>query len=376
MNKHLKRIAASVSALCLAATFCSAISAGAVSLYPKTVMTKSATFWNKYANKNIKLEFSTSKEDYQDYLYEPGRGIKVVGTRSNGRYSIVADTNNVLRNYSGPSYEYQQAAQIALYNANKAYDYFKKLGYNYGDFSVAINNLKGNTVSDPDGELENAWLNNNVLVFGMGSENQSATDAVKFLGSATDVFTHEYMHLITGRELGWYSYDGKSVETKALMEAYSDIMAELADERGDWKVGATVFTNNNSTRNYCYRNLADPRNTKNPDSTTTTYQVNYGTWKKYSSHPNNPQPEYAGSTVVSHAAYLMHEMGYSNETLAKIWLKSLSKYDNVDTNNVTFTDCRNAFEEAAFEVLGQTGGRYYTAQVFELMTAFDEVGIY
>ena len=53
MNKHLKRIAASVSALCLAATFCSAISAGAVSLYPKTVMTKSATFWNKYANKNI-----------------------------------------------------------------------------------------------------------------------------------------------------------------------------------------------------------------------------------------------------------------------------------------------------------------------------------
>lgn len=375
MNKHLKRIAASVSALCLAATFCSAISAGAVSLYPKTVMTKSATFWNKYANKNIKLEFSTSKEDYQDYLYEPGRGIKVVSTKSGPMRTIEVNYNNVLGLYNG-SYDYWQAAQCALYNTTKAYDFFNSIGCKRGDITVAVNDLAGYTIHNTDGQRTNAWGQDGTLFFGMGSSDQSKADALKFLGSATDVVTHEYMHVITGDMLGWDSYDGKSLETCALMEAYSDIMAELADERGDWKVGATIFTNNNTSRDYSYRNLANPKNTKNPRTPGVTYQTNYGTWKKYSSRSDNPGADVAGSTVISHAAYLMHEMGYSNQTLGKIWLKSLSKYDNVDTNNVTFTDCRNAFEEAAFEVLGQTGGRYYTAQVFQLMTAFDEVGIY
>ncbi len=362
MNKHLKRLTASISALCMAATMCGAITASAATLYPKTVMTKTVTLWNKYANKNITLQCSTSKSDYQDYLYQPTRGIKVIDTVSTSRADF-AKVGDVLKLHND-NYEKAQATQIALYNANKAYDYFKNLGYTYGDFSVALANT----------ECDNAWLDtaNETLFFGTGSRSQSTANSVKFLGSATDVFTHEYMHLITYRTLGWDNND--SVETKALMEAYSDIMAELADERGDWKVGATVFTNNSSSKNYCYRNLADPKNTKNPDGSGTSYQIHYGTWQKYKGHASSPNPEYAGSTVISHAAYLMHEKGYSNQTLAKIWMKSLSKYDK--TSNFTFTDCREAFQEAAIEVLGQTGGRYYMTQVFDLMSAFDEVGVY
>lgn len=69
----------------------------------------------------------------------------------------------------------------------------------------------------------------------------------------------------------------------------------------------------------------------------------------------------------------MHEMGYSDQTLAKIWLRSITKMNT--GNNATFSDCREAFYEAAIEVLSQIGGRYYIAQVFQLMTAFDEVGV-
>ena len=90
--------------------------------------------------------------------------------------------------------------------------------------------------------------------------------------------------------------------------------------------------------------------------------------------PNYTNFAAVGSTVISHAAYLMHEKGYSDQALAKIWLKSISKYTT--GTNASFADCRQAFYEAAIEVLSQIGGRYYIAQVFDLMTAFDEVGVY
>ena len=80
-----------------------------------------------------------------------------------------------------------------------------------------------------------------------------------------------------------------------------------------------------------------------------------------------------GSTVISHAAYLMHEKGYTDQTLAKIWLRSITKIST--GNNATFADCRAAFSEAAVEVLSQIGGRYYIAQVFDLLECFDEVGV-
>ena len=162
MSKHLKKITASVSALCLAATFCSAISAGAVSLYPKTVMTKSMNTWNQYRNQTIRLEFSTSKEDYQDYLYEPSRGIKVVGTVSGPMRTIDVDYNNVLGLYSG-SYDYSQAAQCALYNTTKAYDFFNSIGCKRGDITVAINDIAGYTIGNTDGQRTNAWGKDNTL---------------------------------------------------------------------------------------------------------------------------------------------------------------------------------------------------------------------
>lgn len=382
MNKHLKRLTASLSALCLAATFCSAISASAVTLYPKTVMTKSSTMWNSYRNQNIKLDYCTSKSDGKDYLFEPGRGIKVVSTYQMYR-DIYVDQNDISLLYANKSYDYQQAAQCALYNTEKAYDFLKNAGYkpNGGDIFVAINDISTYSPNGNGGERENAWGKDNTIFLGMGSSNQNTESSVKFLGAATDTVTHEYMHLITGEKLGWDSYGtgSKYRERNALMEAYSDIMAELADERGDWKVGTTVFTKNSSrseNNKYSFRNLAVPGDTINPKTSGLKYYGDYYAWLRVCNiEPDSTLNAVCGSTVISHAAYLMHQKGYSNDVLAKIWMKSVDKFNKSKASTATFSDCRKAFNEAAIEVLSQTAGRYYNAQVLDLMSCFDEVGV-
>ena len=376
MKKHLKRIAASVSAICLAAAFCTSLTASAVSFSPNAVTSKRGTFWNQYWHNNygnIVLDYCRSNQDYQDYLYNPSRNIRAVST-SAGFHTVDINYNDVLRMY-GPNYQINQAGQCGLYNVEKAYDFLKNNGYTYSNpLYVAINDI-ATYQPGGDGERENAWAANNTIFLGMGSTNTTKESATTFNGSATDIVTHEFMHLVTGKEIGWTDYSLVSTETQALMEAYSDILAELADEQHDWKFGATLFINNTPAKDYCYRNLACPSATNNPHSPDEPYCTTYQEFMQFiADNPNYTNFAAVGSTVISHAAYLMHEKGYSDQALAKIWLKSISKYTT--GTNASFADCRQAFYEAAIEVLSQIGGRYYIAQVFDLMTAFDEVGVY
>ena len=378
MKKHLKRIAASVSALCLATAFCSSITASAaLGFWPKTVMTKSSYLWNHYRNQTIYLDYCTYKEDYQDYLYTPGRNIRAVGTYSTPNHSVEVNRDDVLKVYGSDYYE-SQAGQCGLYNAEKAYDFFQNNGYTLcTPVYVAINPHAPYVPGGGQTLRETAWGSGDTVFFGMGSTDLTKASAVTFLGSATDTVTHEMMHLVTDYELGWSSYGNNTPERNALMEAYSDILAELADENHDWKVGATVFINNSPSNNYCYRNIANPGATNNPIAPTEVYCSTYQEFTNLiNTNPNYSNFAAAGSTVISHAAYLMHDMGFTDQTLAKIWLKSLSKYNPATTANATFSDCRDAFFDAAVEVLSQTGNRYYLAQVFTLMEAFNEVGVY
>ena len=375
MKKHLKRIAASVSAICLAATFCTSLSASAVSFWPKTVMTKSSDMWNSYRSQTIHLDYCTSKEDYQDYLYNPGRDIRAVSTSSAPNHSITVNYSDVLGAYTG-SYDYWQAAQCGLYTVEKAFDFYQNIGYTRSGIYVAINDHSTYVPNGNGGERENCWASGNTIMFGLGSNDPTQPGAVRFLGTATDVATHEFTHIVTQDKVGWGSYS-LPTETAALMEAYSDIMAELADEKHDWKVGTSVLIQNGSNGSYySFRNLANPGQTHNPRTPGVTYYSNYNTWKNYcNTHPNANGNIAGGSTVISHAAYLMHDMGFTDATLAKIWLKSLDKYNSSTVSHATFQDCRSAFYDAAMEVLGQIGGRYYIAQVLTLMTAFDQVGV-
>ncbi|MBQ6039839.1 MAG: M4 family metallopeptidase [Oscillospiraceae bacterium] len=376
MKNRLKRIAASVSAICLAATFCTSLTASAVTLSPNTVTPKHGTFWNSYWHSNygnIVLDYCRSNQDHQDYLYTPGRNIRAVST-SSFHDIISANYNDVLRVY-GSDYQISQAGQCGLYNAEKAYDFLSTNGYTYTEpLYIAINDFITHSHTG-DGARENAWAADNTIFLGMGSTDTTKENATGFNGSATDIVTHELMHLVTGKEIGWIDYGAVSTETTALMEAYSDILAELADEQHDWKFGATLFLNNSPAKDYCYRNIACPSATNNPDAPNEHYCTTYQEFTYFMAvYPNYQNFAAAGSTVISHAAYLMHEKGYSDQTLAKIWLKSISKYTT--GTNAGFADCREAFFEAAVEVLSQIGGRYYIAQVFDLMSAFDEVGIY
>ena len=330
-------------------------------------------YWqNNYGN--IVLDYCRSKQDYQDYLYTPGRNIRAVST-SSGYRTVIVNYDDVLRMY-GSNYQISQAGQCGLYNTEKAYDFLSSNGYTYSDpLYVAVNDIATYTPGGGDGERENAWAANNTVFLGMGSRDTSKESAITFNGSATDIVTHELMHLVTGKELGWTDYSLVSTETTALMEAYSDILAELADEQHDWKVGATLFINNTPAKNYCYRNIACPSATNNPVTPDQPYCTTYQEFTYFiAGHPNYTNYAAVGSTVISHAAYLMHEKGYSDQTLAKIWLKSISKIST--GTNASFSDCRDAFYDAAVEVLSEIGGRYYIAQVFDLMTAFDEVGVF
>lgn len=378
MKKHLKRIAASVSAICLAASFCSSMTASAaLGFWPKTVMTQSANLWNSYKNATIHLDYCKSKDDYQDYLYNPGRNIRVVSVSHPDRYTISANKNDVQKLY-GSDYYQSQAQQCALYHAEQTYDFLQNNGYNLGiQLYVAVNPYTTYTIDGSDGQRESAWGETDTVYFGMGSNNPNKENAVTFLGSASDVVTHEIMHLVTDKELGWSSYGNNTPERNALMEAYSDILAELADSQNDWKIGSTLFLHNSSTKNYCLRNIANPAATNNPVSPDENYCTTYQQFTAYvNANPYANNHAAVGSTVISHAAYLMHDMGFSNQTLAKIWLTSLSKYNKSTAANATFSDCKDAFFDAAVDVLGQTGNRYYMAQVFSLMEAFDEVGVY
>lgn len=378
MKKHLKTIAASISAICITASISTVLTASAVSFTPNAVTPKHGTFWNQYWHSNygnIVLDYCRSKQDNQDYLYTPGRNIRAVSTSSGPNRTVIVNYNDVLRMY-GSDYNVSQAGQCGLYNVEKAYDFLQTNGYTYSTpLYVAINDVATYTIGGGDGQRENAWAADDTLFFGMGSRNLNKETAVTFLGSATDIVTHELMHLVTAREIGWTDYGSASVEAQALMEAYSDILAELADEQNDWKIGATLFVNNTPSKNYCYRNIANPAATNNPLSPNEEYCSTYSEFTQFvAENPYYTNYAAVGSTVISHAAYLMHEKGYTDQTLAKIWLKSATKINT--GNNASFADCRDAFYEAAIEVLSQIGGRYYLAQVFDLMTAFDEVGVY
>ena len=382
MKKQLKTIAASVSALCIAASLCTSLTASAITLYPKTVMTKSSYMWNSCRNETIKLEYCTSKSDYQDYLYEPGRNIRTVSTSSAPGHTVNVNYNDILGAYTG-SYEYWQASQCGLYNVEKAYDFYSSIGYTPTGLYVAINDHSTYVPGGNGGQRENAWALGDTLFFGLGSSDQSQEDAVKFLGSATDVVTHEYGHLVTQATFGWNDYSQLSPEAAALSEAYSDIFAELADEKNDWKVGATVFTKNGCSKPagyYSYRDIANPANTHNPKTPNTTYYTNYSLWNAaVNANPYASDLDTSGSTIISHVAYTMAQSSYfvnNKQLLAKIWLRSLSKYNVADTTQITFRDCRYAFLDAAYEVLSEEGIPYYQSQALHLITAFNGANVF
>ena len=378
-----------LSAVLTATLLTAALSSTASAFDPSknSVKEKNMPVYNSLLRNTIYLDAAELRADGTMYLYNPSRNIKVVDTftRSSGRYTdVIADKTDVLKMYGG-SYEYNEAAISGLYNVERAYDNFKALGYTPSStLYVAVNSEAASSYS-PFGnndQRENAWVmpGDNVLFFGIGSEDQNKESATRFQGSDPDVVTHEYMHYITIEKMNWGYGDN---ETQAIAEAYSDIMAECMATTPDWKIGADSYIKNiqRGNKNYCVRNIANPEGTNCPDL---PYNTNYSNWNdlkkaaKSSGYQNDPcmicSPGEA-STILSHAAYLMNQNGISTDTLKKIWFNSLNYYNPATKGEATFSDCKEAVCQAAFDYLSKNGGRYYIATYFTVCDAFDAVGI-
>lgn len=255
---------------------------------------------------NIKIEGS-GKAKWKD------NAVKLINSIEN-----TYDFYSKILNWNG--YDNKNSPMLTSYN-----DYF----YSYGN---------------------NAYSKGNLLVFGY---EKDLTDV--------GVIGHEFTHSVEGSISGML-YSG---ESGAIMEAYSDIFGELAEDYAkdgilngdcDWIHGSRNMIDP-SVNNYPARYLDD-----NWKSTADT-----GSDSDYGNvHTNN--------TVISHAAYLMSSgvngnARIDNKSLAVLWFNAL----NMLQRDSDFSQCRNAVELSARIMVKN---KELTEEQYKcVIAAFKQVGI-
>ena len=290
-------------------------------------------------------------------------------------------------------------------NAVKAAEYLNTLGFSYSNkirvlnpngpvqektvdtVYIAFSNQNGKEGStrigrDMDGnnvyysEIGNAKATNGVIAVG-----QPDYTYMENFAYSPDVIAHEYVHLVTQQILGWDAgVRGNSNENGAVVEAYSDILGELCESNPDWKMGKNAYRYN-SDGTKCIRNLKDPKATVKPISKTEISEDEYCSNNKefeqrFKNAYKTEEGIYAGSTVLSHAAYLMTTTGLKNDTIAKIWFDSLYLFD--DPSHPTFSNCRKALIAAAEKYASDNNysRRGKGEMLARIKWSFDSVNIY
>jgi len=193
-----------------------------------------------------------------------------------------------------------------------------------------------------------AAFDSNLRNFGFAEDTEAALDAVGH------EYTHGVINSIVGHSISGGSL-GTSTESRALEEAYADILGGLIENKTDagrWLVGEDAD--------------GDPyRDMKNPNSLDGVRGYDYRvTWGERG--PNY----YENSTIFSHAAYLMMDTkaatkSVSNETWAKVFYGSLQRLDS----GATFLQARSAVVSAA------KAQGFDAAQQQAIKDSFDQVGI-
>ncbi len=226
-------------------------------------------------------------------------------------------------------------AEIAtMYNIERAYDYyndiFKWKGANGRGAKLRIipelREINGYPVCNAY-----AFFGRNAIAFGAATE-----DVYTSWGADYDIAVHEYTHLVSHAKLNWGS--SSNIETAALNEAYSDIMAEYADDTPEWKNGNDLYYK--STTGACIRNLASPQ-----------YPCLWKYEGKGSLENEDPKKQidcHNASTIISHIAYMMHDMGIEDEVGMRIWYSSM---DYLKGTDMDFRACRNAVLEAVSDAV-------------------------
>lgn len=189
--------------------------------------------------------------------------------------------------------------------------------------------------------------------------------------SCLDLFGHEYTHVVTRSHVDWASIDDQTKygdEPGAINEGYSDIFGEIIEgfynnnQEPDWKHGKRV--------------ISDPMSQGYPakigDKKYKLYDVEGIEEKQYKMQTTGKSlTDYSHgfSTIVSHAAYLMHTGVNGGATLdmsqlSKLWYNTmlilpsdcsfslLRQYMEITAENLNYTVEQKECVSLAFETVG------------------------
>lgn len=246
----------------------------------------------------------------------------------------------------GPS-AWDPSAVSAYANVVIVYDFYENTLYHtsFDDNGAAI---QITVVSDA---LNNAYWYRTYRQFVFGHDFEAALDVV------AHEYTHAVIDAVVASENGGLIL-GQNPESRALEEAYADIMGSLIEGKSgadEWLLGEDYGCDAPSASTGCaVRNIADPSEFGDPEN--------------YSDY-NNDAGEHFNSTIFSFAAFKMitdaRTIGISRDTWADVYYHSLYGLPA----GASFADARAAVIASA-EDLG-LGGQ----QVQAIKDAFDAVGI-
>lgn len=246
----------------------------------------------------------------------------------------------------GPS-AWDPSAVSAYANVVIVYDFYENTLYHtsFDDDGAAIR------ITVVSNALDNAYWYRTYRQFVFGHDFEAALDVV------AHEYTHAVMDSVVASQNGGLTL-GRNGESRALEEAYADIMGSLIEGKSgadEWLLGEDYGCGAPSASTGCaIRNLADPSAFGDPEN--------------YSDYDADAD-EHFNSTIFSFAAFKMmtdvRTNGISRDTWASVYYQSL--YDL--PAGASFADARAAVLTSA-ETLGFTDD-----ELQAIASAFDVVGI-
>jgi hypothetical protein len=246
----------------------------------------------------------------------------------------------------GPS-AWDPSAVSAYANVVIVYDFYENTLYHtsFDDNGAAIR------ITVVSNALNNAYWYRTYRQFVFGHDFEAALDVV------AHEYTHAVMDAVVGSQNGGLIL-GQNGESRALEEAYADIMGSLIEGKSgadEWLLGEDYGCGAPSASTGCaIRNLADPSEFGDPEN--------------YSNYNNNAD-EHFNSTIFSFAAFKMmtdsQTSGISRDTWADVYYHSLYELPA----GASFADARAAVIASAV-ILGFTED-----QLQAVRAAFEAVGI-
>lgn len=240
-------------------------------------------------------------------------------------------------------------------NASNVYDYFKNV-HNRNSIDNQGGNIISivNVISDDSTELDNAFYNYPVIVYGNGNH------FFKPLARALDVAAHEISHGVINFS-AQFEYMGQS---GALSESFADIFASMVDST-NWTIGEDIV-HPNYFPSGALRSLENPHNGGNGPNDFKWQPKHMNEYVNLlTTEKGNWGGVHVNSGIPNHAFYLLANSFVGRIASAKIFYRALTNYL---TSYAQFIDLRYAVMQAAEDLYDE---RY----VQMVQDVFDKVGI-